>query len=146
MDPAVQPVAAARGARIIHAALVIGQILVGVTFFFLLRVQGQPLAGGGPLIGYVTAGLAIVNLTVAFGLLRSRIPQRRMDQSPGDYWSNNEARGPAVVIWAVVEGSGLFCWIGYVMTGSIVPAVVGALAIVALIMLRPSQLEGDGAA
>lgn len=144
MDPAVQPVAAARGVRIIHAALVIGQILVGATFFLLLRVQGQPLAGGNPLIGYVTAAFAIVNLTVAFGLLRSRIPQRRMDQSPDAYWSNNEARSAAVVIWAVLEGSGLFCWIGYVMTGSIVPAAVGALATLSLVMVRPSQLEGDG--
>lgn len=127
---------------ILHAALVIGQILVGATFFFLLRTQGQPLAGGNPLIGYVTAGLAIVNLTVAFGLLRSRIPQRRTDQSPDDYWRNNEARGAAVLMWAVLEGSGLFCWIGYVMTGSIVPAAVGALAIAALITVRPSQLEG----
>lgn len=83
MDPAVQPIAAARGARILHVALVIGQILVGATFFYLLRTQG-PLGGGAPLIGYVTAGLALVNLTVAVGLLRSRIPQRRMDQSPDD--------------------------------------------------------------
>jgi len=107
-------------------------------------MQG-PLAAGSPLIAYVTAGLAIVNLTVAFGLLRSRIPQRRTDQSPDDYWNNNEARGAAVVLWAVLEGSGLFCWIGYVMSGSIVPAAVGALVIAALITVRPSQLEGEGA-
>lgn len=144
MDPAVQSPGAARAIRIIHAALVIGQVLVAATFFLLLRMQG-PLAGGSPLIGYVTAGLAIVNLTVAFGLLRSRIPQRRTDQSPEDYWSTNEARGAAVVLWAVMEGSGLFCWIGYLMSGSIVPAAVGALAIAALITVRPSQLEGEGA-
>ena len=145
MDPAVQPIAAARGARILHAALVIGLILVGATFFFLLRVQGQPLVGGGPLIGYVTAGLALLNLAVVLGLLRPRIPQRRMDQSPDDYWGTNEARGAAIIIWAMIEGAGLLSWVGYVLTGGIVPAAVAALSIVALIMLRPSQLEGDGA-
>ena len=43
MDPAVQPIASARGARILHATLVLGQIVVGATFFYLLRAQGQPL-------------------------------------------------------------------------------------------------------
>jgi|SRR2546422_369122 len=142
MDPAVQPIASARGARILHATLVLGQIVVGATFFYLLRAQGQPL-GGGPLIGYVTAGLALVNLTAGLGLLRSRIPQRRMDQSPDDYWGTNEARAPSIMIWAMIEGAGLLSWVGYFLTGGIVPAAVAVLSIVALIMLRPSRLEGD---
>jgi hypothetical protein len=142
MDPAVQSVAAARGARILHAALVIGQILVGTTFFFLIRKQG-PLAGGTPLIGYATAGLALAILSVAFVFLRPRIPQRSTDQAPDDYWSRADVRGAAIVMWAVVEGSGLFCWIGYVMTASIVPAAVGVLAIITEFALRPSRLQGD---
>src|SRR5258706_8349295 len=97
-----------RGIRILHAALVIGLILVGATFFFLLRVQGHALGGGGgPLIGYVTAGLAVMNLTVVLGLLRPRMPQRRMDQSPEDYWKTNEARGASIILWAMTEGAGL---------------------------------------
>lgn len=142
MNPAVQSVAAARGARILHAALVIGQVLVGVTFSLLILKQG-PLAGGSPLIGYATAGLALAVLSVAFAFLRPRIPQRSTDQSPDDYWSRAEVRGAAIVIWATVEGSGLFCWIGYVMTASIVPAVVGVLSTFTLFALRPSRLEGD---
>lgn len=137
----------ARGIRRLHAALVIGVILVGATFLFLLRVQGHPLGGGGgPLIGYVTAGLALMNLTVVLGFLRPRVPQRRMDQSPDDYWQTNEARGAAIVIWAMTEGAGLLAWVGYLLTGGIVPAAVGALSIGALIMLRPSGFEGDGTA
>src|SRR6266566_1602057 len=142
MEPAVRAVAVARGARILHAALGIGQILVGATFFFLLRKQG-PLGGGSPLIGYATAGLALMNLSVAFVLLRPRIPHRSTDQSPDDYWSRPEVRGAAILIWSVVEGSGLFCWVGYVMSGNIVPAGVGVLSIITLIALRPSRLEGD---
>jgi len=143
MDPAVQPVAAARGARIIHAALVIGQILVGATFLFLLRELGRPLGGGSPLIGYAAAGLALVNLSVAFVLLRPRIPQRSTDQSPDDYWSRTEVRGAAILIWAAVEGSGLVCWVGYVMSGNIVPAGVAVLSIITLIVLSPSRIDGD---
>jgi hypothetical protein len=142
MDPAVQSIAVARGARILHAALVIGQILVGATCFFLIRQQG-PLAGGSPLIGYATAGLALAILSVAFVFLRPRIPQRSTDQSPDDYWSRAEVRGAAIVIWATVEGAGLFCWIGYLMTASIVPAAVGVLSSITLFALRPSRVEGD---
>jgi hypothetical protein len=131
-----------RSTRILHAALVIGQILVGATFFLLIRVQG-PLAGGSPLIGYATAGLALAILSVAFVFLRPRIPQRSTDQSPNDYWSRAEVRGAAIVIWAAVEGAGLFSWVGYLMTASIVPAAVGVLAIITELALRPSRLEGD---
>ncbi|HXG98296.1 MAG TPA: hypothetical protein VNJ06_14430 [Gemmatimonadales bacterium] len=138
MDPA-------RGIRRLHAAMVIGLILVGITFVFLVRVQGHPLSGGGgPLIGYVTAGLALMNLSVVLGFLRPRMPQRRMDQSPDDYWQTNEARGASIIIWAMTEGAGLLAWVGYLLTGGIVPAAVGALSIGGLIMLRPSGLEGDG--
>ena len=45
----------------------------------------------------------------------------------------------------MIEGAGLLSWVGYVMTGGIVPAAVATLSIVALILLRPSRLEGDGA-
>jgi hypothetical protein len=131
-----------RSTRILHAALVIGQILVGATFFLLIRVQG-PLAGGSPMIGYATAGLALAILSVAFVFLRPRIPQRSTDQSPNDYWSRAEVRGAAIVIWATVEGAGLFSWIGYLMTASIVPAAVGVVAIITEFALRPSRLEGD---
>jgi len=135
----------ARGIRILHAALVIGVILVGATFLFLLRLQGHPLGGGGgPLIGYVPAGLAVMNLTVVLGVLWPRMPQRRMEQSPDDYWKTNEARGASIIIWAMTEGAGLLAWVGYLLTGGIVPAAVGALSIGGLIMLRPSRLEGDG--
>ncbi len=105
MEPA-PTVAGARSARILHAALVIGSILVG---FF-----------------------------------RPRIPQRRMDQGPDEYWMTTEARAAAVLVWAMVEAAGLIAWVGYFLTGRAVPAAVAALAVVTLITLRPSRLEGDG--
>jgi len=46
----------------------------------------------------------------------------------------------------MVESAGLLSCIGYLLTRGIVPAAVAVLSIVSLIMLRPSQLEGNGAA
>jgi len=142
MDPAAQPVAAARGVRILHAALAIGLSVVAGTFVFVLRSLGPSLPNT-PLIGYATAGLGLANLAVAAGFFRPRIPQRRTDQSPDDYWVTTEARAAAIVIWAMIEGAGLISLVGYLLTGNVVPAAVAALAIVTLIVLRPSRLEGD---
>jgi len=133
---------AARGVRILHAVLVIGLIVVGGVFVFVLRGLGPSLINT-PLIGYATAGLGLANLAVVVGFFRPRIPQRRTDQSPDDYWATYEARVAAIVIWAMIEGAGLISLVGYFLTGSVVPAAVAALAIVTLIVLRPSLLEGD---
>ncbi len=143
MEP-VQPVATARAARILHAALVIGSILVGIAFFFVVRRNG-PAFRDDPLAAYLTAGLGLANLAFAIAFFRPRIPQRRMDQGPDEYWMTNEARGAAVIVWATVEAAGLIAWVGYFLTGRAVPAAVAALAVVTLITLRPSRLEGDGA-
>jgi len=137
------PAAGARGARILHAALVIGSILVGIVFFFVVPRNGRAFRDD-PLAGYLTAGLGLANLAVAIGFFRPRIPQRRMDQGPDEYWMTNEARGAAIVLWAMVEAAGLISWVGYYLTGRAVPAAVAALAVVTLITLRPSRLEGDG--
>ena len=135
--------AAARAVRILHAALAIGLSVVGGTFVFVLRGLGPSLTNT-PVIGYATAGLGLANLAVVVGFFRPRIPQRRTDQAPDDYWATNEARAAAIVIWAMVEGAGLIALVGYFLTGSVVPAAVAVLAVVTLILLRPARLEGDG--
>ena|SRR5437867_2241777 len=137
---ATQPIAAASATRIIHAALAIGLVLVGATFVVLLRVLGRSFRFG-PSIGYVTAGLAVVNTTVAVAFLRPRIPQRRADQALDDYWLMNEVRGASIIVWALIEGAGLLSWVGYLLTGRLVSAATAVLAIWGLIMVRPSRLE-----
>jgi hypothetical protein len=132
----------ARAARILHASLVLGVILVGVVFFFVLRTI-PPSFPRASILSFVTAGLGLGNLAAALALFRSKIPRRSADQTPDDYWTSAEARGIAIVTWAIIEGGGLVAWVGYLLTGTPVPAGVGVLAIAALILVRPSRLEGD---
>lgn len=141
MNQTVQTSGAARVTRILHAALVIGLLLVGGTFVLLLRVLGQPLSNM-PSIGLALAGIALAILAGSFAFLRGRVPTRRSDQSSDDYWQANENRGPAIVLWVGVESAGILSWMGYVIGGQITPAAVGVLAIIALVLVRPGRLEG----
>jgi Na+/H+-dicarboxylate symporter len=145
MEPAVQPSAAARAIRIIHAALVIGSVLVGITFFLVVRLNGASFANT-PVLGYVTAGLGLANVALALAIFRPKIPRRSLDQAADDYWAGNDTRDPSIIVWAMIEGAGLVSWVGYFMTGSLVPAAVAVLSIITLITLRPGRLEGDGGA
>lgn len=141
MTPPITPIRHARVARILHFALVAGLALVGVTFFALLRVQGRSL-GGGPDVGYVLAAVAALLLVVTQTVLRRRMPERRFDQSPDDYWGSPDIRGASILLWAVIDGSGLLAWVGYVLTGGVAPAVAALLSIATLVLYRPSRLEG----
>ncbi len=145
MTPPVTPIAAARATRILHVALVVGLVLVGGTFFLLLRTQGRPL-GGAPNLGVVLAGVAVGLVIVAATVLRRRVPERRLDQSQDQYWASVESRGASIVLWAVADGAGLIGWVGYVLTGGAAPAAAAVLSIVTLILFRPSRLEGEGVA
>ena len=131
-----------RAIRIIHIALVLGLVLIA-GMFFVLRQRTGLMLGVGPFLGVVLAAIALVNLTLALGFLAPRLPRRPADQSPDDYWTRNEIRGAAIILWAMVEASAALSWLGYLMTGAWVPAAVGLLAIAALTLLRPARLEGS---
>lgn len=144
MTPPVTPVPHARVARILHFALVAGLALAGIAFFVLLRVQGRAL-GGGPDLGYILAAVAVLLLVVAQTVLRRRVPERRFDQSPDDYWASPEIRGVSILLWAVIDGAGVLGCVGYVFAGGIAPAAAALLAIVTLVIYRPARLEGESA-
>jgi len=135
----------ARAFRIIHAALTVSLVLVGGTFFLLLRVRHLQSLGGAPAIGLGLGGVAAALLAVAATRLRPNVPARRFDEAPEAYWTAAETRVPAVILWCVVEAAGLFGLIGYVLTGRPLPAAASALALATLVLFRPSRLEGEGA-
>ncbi|HMG17691.1 MAG TPA: hypothetical protein VK573_03115 [Gemmatimonadales bacterium] len=139
MTQTIQTSSAARGAQIIHAALVIGLLLAGATFFLVMQVQRPDHM---PSIGLALGGIALAILAGSFAFLRGRVPERRSDQSSNDYWQANENRGPAIVLWVGVESAGILSLMGYIIGGQITPAAVAVLAIIALILVRPARLEG----
>lgn len=88
---------------------------------------------------------ASCTLAVASVFARRRIPERRLDQAPDTFWANPGATGAAILLWALIEGAGLVGWVGYLLTGVTAPALSAVIAIGALLVFRPSRLEGEGA-
>ena len=129
-----------RSIRLLHFALVAGLALVGGTFALLLRIQGRPLEGPS-IVSLVLAGAAVSLLIVAAAVVRPKVPERSSDQSPEAYWDSAEARGAAILLWAVVDGAGLVSCVGFLLTGGAAPAAAAVLSILALLLFRPSRLE-----
>jgi hypothetical protein len=85
-------------------------------------------------------------LGVAAALVRPRVPERVASQTPEVYWTAAETRGPAILLWALVEAAALVSLVGYLLTRGVPPGAAAGLAIVTLILFRPTRLEGEGAA
>lgn len=126
--------------RILHVALTMGLVVVAGVFI-MLRQSTTARFSVGPTLGLILAGLALVQLAVVLGFLLPRLPLRTADQSPDQYWST-VARPDAIMLWVMTDGAGLASWVGYLLTGTVVPAGVGVLAIAALILLQPGRFEG----
>jgi hypothetical protein len=93
-----------------------------------------------PMVGLVLAAFAAAMLGVAHAVLRPRFPPRSANQSDDDYWSTNETRVSAIILWALAEGAGLLAGVGYFLTGRVPAVAVGAAAVVVLMSLRPVRL------
>jgi hypothetical protein len=145
MDPAPQLASASRVIRILHAALVGGLILSGVTLYLVRQASPPPMVEDARVFTLVLTVAAVVLLVIAVGALRPRVPDRPLEQGSDAYWSDAGSRGPAIVLWATIEGAGLVGAVGYFLTGGNAPPVVFALAVAALVLFRPGRLEGDGA-
>jgi hypothetical protein len=146
MEQRTQRPSGVRGFQIIHASLVLGVALAGVMFFTLLKVRHLDSLGVTPSVGSIVAVLNVAFLVTAVVALRPRVPVRRFDEAPEQYWASVATRSATIVLWAALEAAALLGWIGYLLTGRPLPAATGLLAFVALAWYRPSQLEGDGAA
>lgn len=132
----------ARTVRILHGALVAGVLTLGVLFFAIVRVRGPGPAAAAP-IGAALAAVGLGAVVLAALVLRRRVPERRPDQAPDTYWASAEARGAAIVLWAVAEGGALTSLVGYFLTGALAPAVAAGIAIVTLVAFRPGRLESE---
>lgn len=142
MDPAASPIAPARAVRLLHFSLTASVTLMGAVFIMLVRVQHRSL-GVTRDVGLILAGISVGLVAVGSTVARRRIPERTSDQSPDTFWANPGATGGAIVLWAFIEGAGLVGWVGYLLTGVTAAAVAAVIAIGALLVFRPSRLEGS---
>jgi hypothetical protein len=146
MDQVPQLAKVRRAVRILHTALCGGLFLSGAMLYLVRHVLRPPAVREGRVLALPLAVVAAVLLGVAVGVLRPKVPDRRPEQGSEAYWSDVESRGPALMLWASIEGAGLIGAVGYFLTGAVAPAGAFALALAALVLLGPGRLEGDGAA
>lgn len=135
-----------RAVRIMHRAMTAGCVLAGGVFVLIRHIGAAPTLVAHATIGGVLAGASVALLAVSAALVRPRVPERVASQTAEAYWTAPETRGSAILLWAMVEGAALLSLVGYLLTGGAPPAAAAGLAIVALILVRPSRLEGEGAA
>lgn len=141
--PAPQLANAGRVVRILHTALLGGLFMSGVVLYLVRRVSPPPSLGDGPTLAIVLAVVSVMLLGVAMSVLRPRVPDRRPEQDSDAYWRDASSRGAAIVLWATIEGAGMVGAVGYFLTGGIAPAVAFALALGALVVLRPAYIDGN---
>jgi hypothetical protein len=140
--PAGRPAKIAMTARIIHAAISSGVLIVLAVFLYLhnrsslqypaetartLRILGYLLLAGGVL---------------ASGMLRGRIAPRRRGSDLDEWWIKNLPR--AVIVWAVAEGGGLAAIVlGWLVGDTTLLALGAALPLALLFTSRPNRLSSE---
>ncbi len=142
-DPAAPTVAQdERGARILHAILAVGIALILAVFMLLLRLVGPyvPPGRARPIVAYVAAGLGLVAMLAALAVLRPLARGRFRDAPAGRRWSDT-TRGPAILVWIVAEWGAIAGALGFLLTGSTLPAAVAALGFVTLLWCSPGRLS-----
>ena len=136
-SPSTPPVNPVLIHRLIVLALLVGQVAFGATCLLgrlpLLHDQGQQLQ-----LALGLAGLALAELVVNYMFLKPRAPLRRPEQTPEQYWANPQARAFAIVVWAVYASAGFLGGVGFLLTGSYVPALVSVAALVVLLYQPPA--------
>jgi hypothetical protein len=139
--PALSP---ARAIRVIHAALVVGPVLAAAAMAVARYTAGNPWLASDRSTALMLAVAPVALVLLAITVLRPKVPARTFDQSPEAFWVQPETRGPAIVLWAVIEGAGLGAAVTYYLTGGLAPAAAFVVALLAEIHMRPGRLEGEG--
>lgn len=116
---------------IVHLALAAGVVLFAAVLFGFVGPLETVEDG---VLRWVWLGLAVVAV-VAAGIVRGRL------EAPGVEAA--QRRAGAIVIWALAEGQALVGLVFYMLTGDVVPAVVGVLLFFFLWWrYRPTALPG----
>jgi hypothetical protein len=139
--PGVDPAKAAMTARIIHAAISSGVVLLFAVFLFLRGSANLDAAGSGRLlriVGYVMLAGGVL----ASGMLRGRIARRRRGTDLAEWWS--QCLPKAIVTWAIAEGAGLAAMVmGWLIGDTTLLALGAAVSLALLFASRPTRLQSE---
>ncbi len=129
--------------RILHLALVAGLFAIGAAFGMLFWIGTAPLlpADSAETIAYAIAALALGPIVIGLVWARPRVPARRPDQPAEEFWEDPNAGSRALILWAIWEGSAILGAGGTLLTGSLVPAAAGLMALALLITHGPGHLD-----
>jgi hypothetical protein len=115
--------------QLVRGALLSGVLIFGAVVWWLHDSgRMQPTAGDvGRLLEYISYGLSLIGLAAAFVIRAASTPERSMQQRT--QW--------AIMAWALAESGGVLGGVHYLLTGVWRAWVVGALVLLAALILVP---------
>jgi hypothetical protein len=133
------PVSPAIGARVIHAALVVGILLFWfVAWYTKDAVPSVALPNRRVL--YVSLTIVAATLFGAAGFTARRLMPPGPGSSADEWWHTNLGR--AVVIWALVEAPAVLGTIAYLLTRDFRALLAPFIGLLLFANYRPSRLTG----
>lgn len=138
--PILEPNKIAMVARIIHAAISSGVVIIFAVFLFLHNQSSLASEAGRVLriVGY----LALAGGVLASVMLRKRVAPRRRGTDLVAWWGENLPQ--AIVVWGLAEGGGLVAMvIGWLIGDTTLLALGAALPLALLFTSRPGRLSGE---
>jgi hypothetical protein len=122
---------------IIHAALLIGQVLFGATVFSITQSTGLNLNPGNDVFYYVALLLVIGGMILGSFLYKQQLAKLGGEATLKE---KTAAYQTALIIrCALSEGASLFCIIHYMLTGNLFYLLLVGLNILYFIWIRPTK-------
>ncbi|HEX3236612.1 MAG TPA: hypothetical protein VHR41_20635 [Gemmatimonadales bacterium] len=135
-----QPVSPTIGARLIHAALVVGVVLFWMVAWYAQDAEPSVQLPDRRVL-YVSLTIVAATLFGAAGFTASRLVPPRPGSPPDEWWRANLGR--AVVIWALVEAPALLGTIAYLLTRDFRALLAPFIGLLLFANYRPSRLTGS---
>jgi hypothetical protein len=140
--PAAAPAKIAMTARIIHAAISSGILIVFAVFLYLHNQSSLQYPAETARTLRIVGYLLLAGGVLASGMLRGRIAPRRLGSDLDEWWIKSLPR--AVVVWAVAEGGGLAAMVmGWLVGDTTLLALGAALPLALLFTSRPGRLSSE---
>jgi len=132
-----------QAARVLHRALLGGLLTISAVFLFIaLGLHDAPLMNAGnntSIVGNVLAACGIMPIVLGLFVLKPRVPMRTSGQDEAAFWRT--ALYAVIPVWAVIEGAGIVGAVGALLTGSLAPALIVAIALGCLVVFSPGHFE-----